>query len=287
MLFRSDNTWGVDIADMSTWAEKNDGYTYILTMIDVFTRWAAARPMKTKSGRETVQCIQSIADERKATPQFLWVDEGKEFLNKEMNKWRSDNDVGIYHTHGEGKSAIVERFNRTLKTQMWFQLTAKNSHQWVDILPQLLEKYNKTVHGTLKMSPNAASADPAAAEKRWKELLEKEQKKPLAVKFRVGDWVRVSRQKGRFEKGYDVNWTREIFKIAKVDDSVAPATYHLVDYNGEPIEGAFYTDELQKTKLTDLFLVEKVLKRRTLKGKKQVFVHWSGWPSKFDSWLDV
>ena len=123
-----DDTWGMDLADMQTWKASNDGYQYILVVIDVFTRWAAARAMKTKSAAETLENLKSIVEERKSMPKKLWIDEGKEFLNKEMNAYCKKNKITMYHTWGQGKSVIVERFNRTLKTNMCKKLTELNSH---------------------------------------------------------------------------------------------------------------------------------------------------------------
>ena len=73
---------------------------------------------------------------------------------------------------------------------------------------------------------------------------------PPKPRFKVGDQVRISRIKEKFEKGYEPNFTYEVFKIAKVKET-NPVTYSLVDYNGEPIEGGFYDKNL-KTKVPEL-----------------------------------
>src|SRR5690606_16885412 len=118
-----DETWGADLADMTKYADDNDGYKYILTVIDIFSRYAWALPLKTKNGPELVRAFRQIfASGRK--PQKLWVDQGREFINKDMAKLRAEHKIDIYHTFGAGKSAIVERFNRTLKTMMWKHLAA-------------------------------------------------------------------------------------------------------------------------------------------------------------------
>ena len=279
-----DATWGMDLADMSHWKEENDGYTYILTIIDVFTRWASARPLRTKTGVEVLNAIQSVISESKRKPNFFWVDEGKEFLNKDMNAWRKTQAIGLYHTYGRGKSVVVERFNRTLKTIMWKTLTAKNSHAWVDELPSLIKKYNNTIHTTLAMSPNHASSKPEAAEKRWEEL-KKKVKKAGKPKYKVGDVVRVSRSKGVFEKGYDVNWSREQFTVFNVDASRSPVVYHIKDRRDEEIKGSFYAEELQTVKHTDTFLIDKVIDERGRGKKKELFVSWLGYGPEWNSWI--
>ena len=178
VFFRAkDQTWCMDLADMSHWKDENDRYTFILTIVDGFTRWAAARPLKTKSGPEVLAAVKDVIAKSGRKPLQFWCDEGTEFLNKDMTKWRKENNIGIYHTYGRGKSVIVERFNRTLKTIMWRTLTANNSHAWVEILPELIDTYNDTEHGVLKMTPNYASSHPEAAAEVWNRLRKTEDKK--------------------------------------------------------------------------------------------------------------
>ena len=99
-------------------------------------------------------------------------------------------------------------------------------------------------------------------------------------KFNLGDWVRISRLKGTFEKSYYANWSAEIFKVITIFHT-NPITYGLAEYNGERVEGSFYEQELQKTDLTETFLVEKVIRRR----KGEVLVKWLGWGNEWNSWI--
>ena len=99
-------------------------------------------------------------------------------------------------------------------------------------------------------------------------------------KFNVGDVVRISKQKSVFTKGYTPNWSTELFKIKEVKIS-NPATYILEDSLGAPIAGRFYAEELQRAKHEDVYLVEKVLRR---KGDK-VYVRWLGLGKNHDSWI--
>lgn len=89
--------------------------------------------------------FQSVCAKSKRTPEQFWCDEGKEFRNKELTTWRENNGTGMYHTHGCGKSGLVERFNRTLSTVIWRRATA-DTHEREAVLPLLIMKYNKTVH---------------------------------------------------------------------------------------------------------------------------------------------
>ncbi|CAK1578742.1 unnamed protein product [Parnassius mnemosyne] len=98
----------------------------------------------------------------------------------------------------------------------------------------------------------------------------------------VGDYVRISKYKGTFENGYTPNWSTEIFIIRKLQNTI-PTTYLIEDtIRGQPILGGFYAQELQKTKNPNIYLVEKVLRR---KGNK-VLVKWLGLSSSENSWID-
>ena len=81
----------------------------------------------------------------------------KEFYNKDMTAWLKDENITRYSTHGEHKSAITERFNRTLKERMWRRFTADNTRNWIDRLDDLVSKYNTSYHNTIRMKPVDAS----------------------------------------------------------------------------------------------------------------------------------
>ena len=115
-------------------------------------------------------------------------------------------------------------------------------------------------------------------------------KKPKAttstkVKFKVGDKVRISKIKQTFDKGYDNNWSFEVFTVNQVLDTV-PITYKLKDFNGDLITGSFYNQELQKTTVPEHYEIEKVLETRTVGRKKQYLIKFLGWPAKFNLWID-
>ena len=99
-------------------------------------------------------------------------------------------------------------------------------------------------------------------------------------KFRVGDYVRISKYKNIFAKGYMPNWSEEIFIIKKIENTV-PWTYVFNDLNGEEIISTFYENEFQKTNQKE-FRIEKVLEK---KGDK-LYVKWKGYNNSFNSWID-
>ena len=88
-----------------------------------------------------------------------------------------------------------------------------------------------------------------------------DKKKP---KFSLGDFVRIPRKKGTFEKGYTPRWTEEVFKVVEILHSV-PITYKLEDLSGEEIQGSFYEEELQKS-TQQVYRIEKVDEERKAKN---------------------
>jgi len=97
----------------------------------------------------------------------------------------------------------------------------------------------------------------------------------------VGDHVRVSKYKHAFEKGFTPNFGAESF-VANAVKSTKPITYRLKDYQGNPIQGGFYLEELTSVKYPDVYLIEKVLKRRG----NRLLVKWLGFDSSPNSWIE-
>ena len=150
-------------------------------------------------------------------------------------------------------------------------MTAIQQNIYFDVLNNIVDKYNNTVHRTIKIKPIEATDDYYA---KYNEIPNK--KNP---KFKVGDNVRILKYKNIFAKGYTPNWSEEVFVINKIKN-IVPWTYAISDLNGEGITGGFYEKELQETNQKE-FRIEKVLKR---KGDK-LYVKWKGYDNSFNSWI--
>ena len=170
----------------------------------------------------------------------------------------------MYSPYNEGKSVVAERFIRTLKNKIFKHMAAISKNVYFDVLDDIVNKYNNTVHRTIKMKPIEVTDD------YYAEYNEDPSNKKNP-KFKVGDNVRISKYKSIFAKGYTPNWSEEVFIVSKIKNTV-PWTYVISDLNGEEITGSFYEKELQKTNQKE-FRKEKVLKR---KGEK-LYVKWKGY----------
>ena len=174
-------------------------------------------------------------------PDVAQFDEGKEFYNVDVRDLLKSHNVSYFSTKSDKKAAIVERFNRTLKTMMWKYFYSKGTYNWVDVLDELTENYNNTKHGSILMKP--ADVNKSNGNLVWVTLYGSALGKLSLPKFRVGDTVRVSIYKSIFSKGYEANFTEEIFKISRVLRG-DPNVYEIEDHEGEQIIGKFYEEEL-------------------------------------------
>ena len=235
-----DNTWGVDLADMQSLSKKHKGIKYLLCAIDLYSKYAFVVPLKDKKGISVTNGFNKIIKQSETKPNKIWVDQGSEFYNNVFKKWLSDNDIIMYSTYNEGKPLVAERFIRTLKNKLYKHMTATGKNVYYDVLDDIVNKYNNTKHSTIKMKPKNVGDNN-------KRVYIDEHNEKSAI-FNVGDRVRISKFKNIFAKGYTPNWSKEIFIVDKINDTV-PYTYNLKDLNDEEIIGSFYDRELQKTKL--------------------------------------
>ena len=111
--------WQADLVDMSRLKAANDGTTFLLTVIDVFSKLAWCVPLKSKSAASLVAAFTQLLDDNNR-PTTLQTDKGSEFLNRSLQRLLKQYGVHHFATHNEEtKASIVERFNRILKTRMW------------------------------------------------------------------------------------------------------------------------------------------------------------------------
>ena len=231
-----DNIWGVDLADMQSLSRKNKGIKYLLCVIDFYCKYAFVIPLKDKKGISIVNAFNKIIRQSNRKPNKIWVDQGGEFYNNVFEKWLLDNHINMYSTYNEGKSVVDERFIRTLKNKLYKHMTGTGKNVYYVVLDDVVKKYNNTKHSTIKMKP-------IDVKNNKRVYIDEHNEKDS--KFKVGDRVRISRYKNIFAKGYTPNWSKEIFIVDKINDTV-PYTYNRKDLNDEEIIGSFYDKELQK-----------------------------------------
>lgn len=281
-----DHQWQADLVDLSRVKLENENIPFILTCIDVFSKYAWVVPLKTKHGKELVYAFEKILSLGRK-PRLLQTDKGTEFVNKTFQSYLRSKNIVFFTTENDDiKASIVERFNRTLKTKMWKYFSHEETVRYIDVLQDLVHSYNHTYHRSIKRAP--ASVNHRNEKEVWYILYGEKHRssKSLKIRYRVGDLVRISKTRRTFQRGYLPNWTEEIFTIDKVLP-LHPPVYVLKDYNGEVLKGVFYEREIQKVnKDDDVYKIEKVLAERRRGRGKQVLVKWRGYPDSFNSWIN-
>ncbi|XP_071650024.1 uncharacterized protein [Temnothorax longispinosus] len=222
-----DDLWQADIVEMRPYSRFNGGYHYILTVIDVLSKYAWTVPLKGKGGSETADAIAEIIRDSGRCPSNLQTDMGKEFYNTDVQRLVRKHGINHYSTYSVMKASVVERFNRTLKNNMWKMFT---------------------LNGTYKCAIKIAGP----------------------AKFKAGDSVPIHAELDH----------PGVYKIVKVQHT-NPVTYLLEDYRGKSVAGAFYEYELHRATYPDVYLVEKVLRRRG----DEVYVKWLGFDGSHNSWI--
>ena len=293
-----DSQWDMDLIDMVDMAEQNDGYKYILVAIDIFSRFSHCQAIRTKKGRDVVSALRVILSGSRK-PQTVRSDKGQEFRSKVVNKYLEQ--MGIHHFYAqntETKANYAERFIKTLKHKIFRYILKKRNQRYVDVLQELVTSYNNTFHSSLNAPPSSITKHNEAESRLQQYLIRTKttksksnkqlnKKATIKYKLKIGQTVRMSHVRNIFDREYSQKWTGEIFKITarfKRDDL---PVYKVEDWDGEPIEGTFYQQELQSITVDENteYHVDKILQRRTRNKQKQVLVRWLHWPKKYDSWI--
>ena len=154
LSYTTDYLWETDLVDMMKLSRENDGIKYLLTVIDTFSKYAWVQPLKSKSGSEILKAFSIILEENHRKPQKLRSDQGTEFTSAPFQQYLEKQNIHFYTAKNEPKSAIIERYNRTLKGEMYRHFTTLNTLRYVDILHDLVNSYNETFHRSIGMAPN-------------------------------------------------------------------------------------------------------------------------------------
>lgn len=283
-----DSLWEIDLTDVSSLSKYNKGHKFILFAIDVFSRYAFAKPLKNKTASVVTAAFARIMLEEKRTPDALASDKGSEFRNSKFQSMLKSKNIHHYTTDNDDiKASHIERFQRTIKEKMYRYFTHTGNQKYLDVLPKLLNSYNNTVHSSLNVKPSQVNSN--NYEDVW--IHQHIPDKPIKsvnfkYKFNIGDKVRISKQSHAFKKGYKGNWSQEVFEIRDRRPTIPPV-YFLQDSARRELAGTWYSPELQKvTVLDNVYKIEKILGQRKVGGKVQYLVRWLGYGKEFDSYID-
>ena len=291
-----DDLWQMDLADLSDIMSENDRHKYMLTVIDVFSCWAWAEPVLTKSGTDMVRALKAVfhrAGTRR--PNKVQTDRGLEFYNRQVQHlFRQEGILKHYSTHDQDtKASLAEHFNKTIKEQLSHFMMYYNTNRWIDDLQQIVYSYNNARHSSLGTSPlQVMYMDQSQLEDLWQRQYGKlsdkgaaQLERDLSRGYKVGDLVHVTHSKATFEKGFRPRWQREVFKVIGSKYMKERLVYKLEDLRDEEIKGWFYPEMLRPH--IGAYNRAQVIQKVNKRTRQGVNVKYLGWADKFNETLPL
>ena len=232
----------------------NEGYKYVLTCIDVFSKKAWVEPIRTKT--DTLGAMKEIIA-KAGKPNEIFCDRGSEFIDKNFRQYMES--IGVYLKFSKSHAPFIERFNRSFKELVQKYLSVYKTKNWLQAVDAIVENYNNRRHTTTKMTPEQADK-PQKNKEAFKNILDttSKQREPK-MDLSVGDTVRIRLLIKTFDKGYKQKWSSKTYTVKSISDS------NVVSLSGKKLK--YNRNELQKvsavTSIPDKRLgrEEKVLER--------------------------
>lgn len=266
----------------------NNGYAFLFTIIDCFSKFAWAVPMQKNSCKSTLEIFKQVVEDNEP-PEKLNTDRGTEIICKDFISYLKQMKIKHYVSYSLRKCPIIERFNLTLQNILYKMMAQNKTYKWVNLLDNALNIYRTRKHRTIKMSPENAEKNENSIEVRANllDFFHKKRIKSKVPMFKLGDTVRMSKYKNVFHRGYAENNTDEYFTIISVNNKLPGSPrYILKDTKNDIIKGSFFEEEIIHYKPGEYFDIQ-ILNERGRGKKKQYFVHYAGYPSSFDEWTNA
>ena len=277
----------IDLMSVENISKDNDGIKFLLIVIDIFSRFLLVQPLVNKKTKTVLSAIKNILKVRKFNK--VRSDKGSEFINQEFKKYMKQQNIYFFTTQNIPKANYAERVIRTLRNMMFRMIRKQRSYRYIDHLQDLVSSYNHSPHRSLnKLTPSDITKKNESDVWAMTYLKPKKiNKTPPHFKYKLGDLIRISFVKHPFRRTYQDQYTTEVFKIIFRFFKQGIPLYKINDLNNESIKGSVNENEIilvEKNEDT-LWFIEKILKKRKLKGKTQYFVKWSNFSNANNSWV--
>jgi hypothetical protein len=238
-----DDQWICDLLDIRKYSKYNQGYKFLFTCIDGFSRYAWVEPLKNKSAEVVLDGFKNIS--KRANPRkcrIIQFDKGKEFLNSKFLDYLKSSNIEHFCVESELKASLIEIFNKTLFTKIARYMTHKKSKMFINILQDFVKNYNNSFHRIIKCTPASVTKETEGDVymNQYGNIKMKATSEPI---FKIGDKVLISKIRGHFEKGYGTHFSPEIFYVDRIGSS-EPRMYYLRDQQGEKVLGGFYKQQM-------------------------------------------
>lgn len=250
--------WQMDLVDFTEYSYWNSNYSYILVVVDHYSKYAWTFPLKNKGGTGVNKHIEPIL--RQFKPSILGSDNGKEFLTNDLKnilKQTGTKHVTSipYHPRTQG---AVERLNGTLKTMLHRYMTNNSTKNWVNALSDITHNYNNSIHSVIKKTPISVFQGKYKVLERIKKQAFDMVVDNKHVRIPKGTFVRISnmtnpnvRKNKLLNKSYKPNWSDEIYQVHTVSRHKDPS-YTLKREDGSVVNSIFYSYELQPIEIGNM-----------------------------------
>lgn len=281
-----------DLIDMGRLQTKNDGFKFLLVLIDCMTKklWVCA--LRSKTGLRMKLALQRWLTSLNQKPKILKTDRGNEFTCAPVQNLLRRQGVEWQPAFGTLKACIAERVNKTLQVLIYKYLTEFETLKYIHVLDQLVNTYNNRKHRTLEgMTPN--EADRPENEGRLQALFHAKYAKIATrrrptLKFRVGDIVRVKTEPKKISSSshaYAEQFHGEYYQVVRINRTLPIPLYYIRSTNTlDFIEGGFYGNELQRQR-GDKYKIDQVINRQMRRRKPWILVRWKYFGPQWDSWI--
>lgn len=280
-----------DILEVTALGEFNNGVRYILVIVDAFTRRVWLEPLKTKGARDAKEAFKAIIKRMGeiAEGAILCYDKGTEVYNKLVLPYLEKQGIKLIYSSSM-KCPHSERKIADVKNLLHQYITETENRKYIHRLTDFEKTLNARYSRSHKMSADQAELPVnrnlviETLQRRYNEIERNATKKP---KYKVGDLVRFSLERGLFHRGYDEHNRIAVARVRTVLTHLPIVTYELEEFDAEPIEGRFYQAELIPYKVAS-FKISKVHKSRLnpVTKRPEVYVSWLGYKKSADSWVD-
>ncbi len=271
----------------------NNGFAYVLVVQDIFSRKIWTAPLKDKKATSMVPELEKVLKQMRPFPKGarLVIDRGTEYLNTRVKSLLKKDNIDISHP-SDGHAAHVERAILSLQRIIYQYIESRGGKNlnWTNVLQDATNIMNNRYHRIIRMSPNKAekkdnknTVNEAMSLYRQKAFNKKRKQKKQRLRFKESDFVRIQRWKNKFARGYSQNFTTEVFVIEKVLKHLPITMYTVKDLEENTVVGNFYAEELSLVK-GNVFLVEKIVKKKKIRNINWVLVKWEGFPPSYNTW---
>ena len=238
----------VNLVNYSALKRDNHSFTFLLTIIDIFNRFALAIPIKSKKGPHVAAALEKAFKAMKP-PRKLQTDMEKEFYNSHIKRVLNRYRINHFSTDQPPKAQIVECFNRNLRETLKQSMAYRKSLDYISMLSDFLYGYNARPHTAFfPFAPRQVNKNNEAQvhELQYGEYLRQQKAKH---KYSIGDHMRKVINKGAFCKSYKFKKFSE--KLYEIIDTVhtRPPMYRLKDLRiGNVLDGAVYQEQIQRVR---------------------------------------